>query len=315
MSGVKVKDIAYGRLQAPDLDVMEEFLTNFGMVRVGRTANALYMRGTDPAHHIHVTEKGPAKFIGLAWYAQNEDGLKAAAKLPGASGIETIDEPGGGRRVRLKEPNGYQIEIVHGIEALPPVPVRYQQVNSGVEPIKRAGETMRLRKGPSQVKRIAHGVVASPDVLGTTKWFRENLGLLRSDDVYIGSPDNILGTFSRADCGDEYVDHHAFFCFKHDHAGLNHLSFEVHDIDDVFLGHEHLQRLGKYEHLWGIGRHLLGSQVYDYWADPWGRGHEHWADSDRLNAKNGGNMVPIEEGLASQWGDQPPEKFMHLASP
>jgi catechol 2,3-dioxygenase-like lactoylglutathione lyase family enzyme len=315
MSGVKVKDIAYGRLQAPDLDVMEEFLTNFGMVRAARTATALYMRGTDPAHHLHVTEKGPAKFIGLAWYAQNEEVLKAAAKLPGASGIETIDEPGGGRRVRLKEPNGYKIEIVHGIEALPPVPVRYQQVNSGVEPIKRAGETMRLRKGPSQVKRIAHGVIASPDVLGTTKWFRENLGLIRSDDVYIGTPDNILGTFSRADCGDEYVDHHAFFCFKHDHAGLNHLSFEVHDIDDVFLGHEHLKRLGKYEHLWGIGRHLLGSQVYDYWADPWGRGHEHWADSDRLNAKNGGNMVPIEEGLASQWGEQPPEKFMHLATP
>jgi catechol 2,3-dioxygenase-like lactoylglutathione lyase family enzyme len=315
MPGVKVKDIAYGRLRAPDLDVMEEFLTNFGMVRAARTATALYMRGTDPAHHLHVTEKGPAKFMGLAWYAQNEEGLTAAAKLPGASGIETIDEPGGGRRVRLTEPNGYQIEIVHGIEALPPVPVRYQEVNSGVAPIKRAGETMRLRKGPSQVKRIAHGVIASPDVLGTTQWFRENLGLIRSDDVYIGAPDNILGTFSRADCGDEYVDHHAFFCFKHDHAGLNHLSFEVHDIDDVFLGHEHLKRLGKYEHLWGIGRHLLGSQVYDYWADPWGRGHEHWADSDRLNAKNGGNMVSIEEGLASQWGEQPPEKFMHLATP
>jgi hypothetical protein len=315
MSGVKVRDIAFGRLQAPDLDAMEEFLTNFGMARAARTADALYMRGTDPSHHIHVTHKGPAKFVGLAWHAPSEDALKEAAKLPGASAVETIDEPGGGRRVRLKEPNGYQIEIVHGIETPASIPVRYQHINSGVDPIKRAGETMRLRKGPSQVKRIAHGVIASPDVLGTTKWFRENLGLVRSDDVYIGSHDNILGTFSRADCGDDYVDHHAFFCFKHDHAGLNHLSFEVHDIDDVFLGHEHLNRIGKYEHLWGIGRHLLGSQVYDYWADPWGRGHEHWADSDRLNAKNGGNLVPIEEGLASQWGEQPPEKFMHLASP
>lgn len=315
MASLKVKDIAYGRLQAPDLDAMEEFLTNFGMVRAARTANALYMRGTDPSHHLHVTEKGEPRFVGLAWHAPNEDALKAAAKLPGASGIENIDEPGGGKRVRLKEPNGYQIEVVFGMDEVAPLPVRYQEVNSGVEPIKRAGETMRLRKGPSQVKRIAHGVIASPDVLGTTNWFRDTLGLIRSDDVYVGDHNNILGTFSRADCGDDYVDHHAFFCFKHDHAGLNHLSFEVHDIDDVFLGHEHLKRVGKYEHLWGIGRHLLGSQVYDYWADPWGRGHEHWADSDRLNVKNGGNLVPIEEGLASQWGEQPPEKFMHLASP
>jgi catechol 2,3-dioxygenase-like lactoylglutathione lyase family enzyme len=315
MAALKVRDIAFGRLKAPDLDAMEEFLTNFGMVRVERTPTALYMRGTDPANHLHVTEKGDARFVGLAWYAANEDDLKQAAKLPGASGIETIDEPGGGKRVRLKEPNGYQIEIVHGIKPLAPIPVQYQQVNSGVEPVRRANEVMRLRKGPSRVKRIAHGVIATPDVVGTTRWFRETLGLICSDDVYIGTKDNLLGTFSRADCGDEFVDHHAFFCFKHDHAGLNHLSFEVHDIDDVFLGHEHLKRMGKYEHLWGIGRHLLGSQVYDYWADPWGRGHEHWADSDRLNARTRGNLVPIEEGLASQWGEQPPEKFMHLASP
>ncbi len=65
MPCIKVTDIAYGRLRAPDLDVMEEFLTRFGMMRSERTATALYMRGTDPAHHIHVTEKGEPKFVGL----------------------------------------------------------------------------------------------------------------------------------------------------------------------------------------------------------------------------------------------------------
>ena len=43
--------------------------------------------------------------------------------------------------------------------------------------------------------------------------------------------------------------------------------------------------------MWGLGRHVLGSQVYDYWSDPWGRVHEHWADSDRLNVANGSNLV------------------------
>jgi hypothetical protein len=38
----------------------------------------------------------------------NEDDLATISKLPGASGIETIDEPGGGKRVRLMEPNGYK---------------------------------------------------------------------------------------------------------------------------------------------------------------------------------------------------------------
>ena len=88
------------------------------MHRAERTANALYMRGTDPAHHLHVTEKGDPKFVGIAYYVDNEDDLKKLAKAPGATGVENIDEPGGGKRVRLTEPNGYQIEVVCGIEQL-----------------------------------------------------------------------------------------------------------------------------------------------------------------------------------------------------
>ena len=64
MAWIKAQDIAYGRLTAPDLDLMEEFLMRFGMRRVERTNNALYMRGTDPSHHLHVTEKGAPRFVG-----------------------------------------------------------------------------------------------------------------------------------------------------------------------------------------------------------------------------------------------------------
>jgi catechol 2,3-dioxygenase-like lactoylglutathione lyase family enzyme len=315
MPHIKVSDIAYGRLRAPDLDVAEEFLTRFGMKRADRTANALYMRGTDPAHHIHVTEKGEPKFVGLAYYAESEDDLKRLAKAPGASAVEAIDEPGGGKRVRLTEPNGYQIEVVHGIAALPAIETRRQKLNTGEAPLSRAGELMRLPKGPSHVKRIGHGVLMTPRFHETVGWFREMLGFVCSDDVYAGEKDNLIGSFNRCDRGDDYVDHHVFFCLNHAKTGLNHLSFEVPDIDDVAMGHDYLAQFGKYEHMWGIGRHVLGSQVYDYWADPWMRVHEHWSDSDRLNAANGSNLMSIEEGFQSQWGEPPPEKFIHNVSP
>jgi len=315
MAGIKVRDLAYGRIRSPDLDAQEAFLTAFGMVRTARTPTALYMRGTDPVHHIHVTEKGDPGFIGFAWQVSSEDDLKAIAKLPGASGIETIDEPGGGRRVRLTEPNGYAIEVVHGIESVQPIHVDRQAINSAQAPLNRAGEVIRFPQGPSTVKRIGHAVLGSPKNTETVRWFRETLGLIGSDDVYAGEKDNIIGQFSRVDAGDDYVDHHAFFCMRNTRAGLNHFSFEVQDIDDVFMGHEYLTGLAKYEHMWGIGRHLLGSQVYDYWADPWGRVHEHWADTDRLNVHNGSNMVSAEEGLRSQWGTRPPEKFIGHVSP
>ena len=66
-------------------------MTRFGLVKSARTSNALYMRGTDPPHHIHVTEKGEPKFVGLAYYAASEEDLQKVAKVPGASGIENID--------------------------------------------------------------------------------------------------------------------------------------------------------------------------------------------------------------------------------
>src|SRR5438552_11366270 len=190
-----------------------------------------------------------------------------------------------------------------------------QKLNTGEDPLLRAGELMRLPKGPSHVKRIGHGVMMTPKFRETVDWFREMLGFVCSDDVYAGEKNNLIGSFNRCDRGDTYVDHHVFFCLNHAKTGLNHLSFEVSDIDDVAVGHDYLAQFGKYEHMWGIGRHVLGSQVYDYWADPWGRVHEHWADSDRLNRANGSNLVPAEEALTSQWGEAPPKKFIDHASP
>jgi len=102
MPVIKVRELAYGRLRAPDLDAMEEFLTHFGLTRSARTPTALYMRGTDPRHHLHVTEKGDPAFVGFAYLAAGEEDLARLAKAPGASVVESIDEPGGGQRVRLR---------------------------------------------------------------------------------------------------------------------------------------------------------------------------------------------------------------------
>ena len=315
MAAIKVANFAFARMEAPDLDEMEEFLTHFGLVRAVRTADALYMRGTDDHHHLHVAHKGGTKFIGFAYHAADEDDLKRIAKLPGASGIEALDEPGGGKRVRLTEPNGYQIEVIAGMQSVKPVKIARDELNTAREPVRRAGKVMRLSKSPTSVQRIGHGVLSTPKVKETLAWFRGTLGMLRSDDVYAGDKDNIIGGFSRLDRGEDYVDHHVLFCVRNEKTGLNHVSYEVQDIDCVFQDHEYLKRLGKYDHMWGIGRHLLGSQVYDYWCDPWGRVHERWADTDRLNAANGGNLLSAEEGFQSQWGARPPDRFLGHASP
>jgi catechol 2,3-dioxygenase-like lactoylglutathione lyase family enzyme len=159
-------------------------------------------------------------------------------------------------------------------------------------------------------------VLGTPKIREALAWFRDTLGFICSDDVYAGDKDNLIRSFNRCDRGEEYVDHHSLFVLANPpHAGLNHISFEVYDVDDVFMEHEHLRGKGQYEHMGGIGRHTLGSQIYDDWADPWGRVHEHWADSDRINIDNGSNLEPAEIGLASQWGERVPEKMLTRVTP
>ena len=197
-----------------------------------------------------------------------------------------------------------------GVEPAGPIEVRRQAINSAAQPLQRAGEPFRLKRGePTPVKRLAHVVLGSPIVRETVDWFHATLGTISSDEVVAGPAKKLIGSFIRIDNGDEYVDHHAVFVIANPTAGLQHISFEVPDVDAVFADHHHLKSLGKYEHMWGIGRHLLGSQIFDYWADPYGYSHEHWADSDRLNASHEMTTWEAHEGMVTQWGEEPPERF------
>ena len=101
--------------------------------------------------------------------------------------------------------------------------------------------------------------------------FRE-LGLLVTN--YIMGPDGSdhMGAFMRADTGDIPADHHILnnvqFPGEGDFAPYGHAGYEVSgSVDDLMAGHHHLKSVDKYPHEWGIGRHLLGSQMYDYWRD------------------------------------------------
>jgi Glyoxalase/Bleomycin resistance protein/Dioxygenase superfamily len=251
----------------------------------------------------------------LAFFVKSEADLRKFAKVPGASGVEEIDEPGGGKRVRIDDPHGYQMEVVWGMKQSKPLKTRENVLNWVDKKIRRAGELMRLPRGPSQVKRIAHAVIMAQQATEKIKWYREMFGFVLTDEVYAGPKDNVIFSFNRCDRGETYVDHHTLLCIEGPKVGLNHISFEVQNFDDVMLGHEHLQEANKYKHVWGIGRHVLGSQIFDYWQDPWNRVHEHWTDTDMLNIHYKSKRVAAEEGLNSQWGEPVPHELTEHATP
>jgi hypothetical protein len=66
-------------------------------------------------------------------------------------------------------------------------------------------------------------------------------------------------------------------------------------------GHTHLASGGRH-HQWGIGRHILGSQIYDYWRDPFGHVVEHWTDGDLFNNATPPNIAGLASVVDSHWG-------------
>jgi catechol 2,3-dioxygenase-like lactoylglutathione lyase family enzyme len=304
---IKVKDIAYARFAAPDLDAMERFVTDFGLVVTARRDDVLYARGTDPSPYLHITERGDAGFRGVAFEAASADDLLAAAKLEGASPVEKIDAPGGGQRVRFTDPDGYAIEVVHGRELLPPLAVRSAAPLNRGSDRQRRGALQRVQAGPSSVKRVGHAGLRVRDFRRSEAWYQSRFGFLSSDEVYLGAPDNVIAAFMRCDRGDVHTDHHTLVCVGvgEGEVGLDHVAFEVEDFDAVMVGHEHLKQ-ASYEHKMGVGRHILGSQVYDYWRDPWGHVLEHFTDGDLLNDRYETGVHDPAAALGSQWGTLTP---------
>lgn len=305
---VKVSDIAYVTYQVTDLEKTEAFLTDFGMECSGRTETALYMRAGEGDRYVHVSIKGAEpRFLGLGFKVEDRSDLEAAARIPGASQIETIDAPGGGNRVRLTGPDGYQIDVVHDIAQVTVRDVALTRYNLGNEP-QRVNTVRRSPSAPADIRRISHAALYVSDAKAATEWFTANLGLLVSDYVDLPDGAGLAACFMRADKGKAPSDHHTLAAIQTEERGIHHSSFWVQDFDTLHQGQDWLLEKGhRHEH--GIGRHNLGSQVFDYWRDPDGFLLERFVDGDVFDNSVPPGRHPASMDAFFQWGPKPKPTF------
>lgn len=300
---IKVEDIAHVRFAAPDHAGMRSFLEDFGMT-VFAEGGRLYGRGSDGRPFVHVTQPGDAKFLAVGLRAEN---IAALEKLAAAEGVpvEELQEPGGGKIVRLTDPDGYGVEVVAGqAKAEASLPFADSPRNTAAAK-PRLRQTVRLDHAPAHVRRIGHAVLKVRDFRVSETWYKDRFGFLTSDEVE-ASKDVPLGAFMRCDRGDRPADHHTLFLAQFPgELGLLHAAFEVANLDDLMLGHQHL-KAKKREAAWGVGRHIMGSQIFDYWKDPFGNELEHWTDGDLFTAADPPQKQPMSALLAVQWGSPHP---------
>jgi catechol 2,3-dioxygenase-like lactoylglutathione lyase family enzyme len=303
---IRVDAMTFVRFRRADPQRMDAFLRDFGFVPVERIGNAQYYRGAgDTPFLISVEAGNEDAFLGFGASvreAADLDRLAAATRLP----VEEVSTPGGGRRVRLTDPDGLIVDVVHGAKTREPLfqPTELGSVNS---PFRKArvNTTVRPPLRPSPIFKVGHVVLERTDFDRAVRWYMRHLGILPSDVQVIEDGSPMLGFF-RLNRGAEPADHHSVAIFGGPGTKLLHVSFETFDIDSVGQGHQYLRAKG-WTHHWGVGRHNLGSQFFDYWKDPSGDEWEHYADGDVLDASQKTGYHRLTRGSLWTWGDDLPD--------
>ncbi|WP_436535660.1 VOC family protein [Actinoplanes sp. HUAS TT8] len=307
---IKVEDLAWLEFEKPDLDAAERFAHDFGFSTAYRTGQELHLRGTIAGTQCVIIRRGPrSRFVGPAFRAAGVDDLRRLARETGA----TVDERrgvGGGAVVELRDPSGMPVRVVAGVESLPELP-RQAPLPLNFGTVRRTNTPQRPERAPARIERLGHVVVETPSFARNLDWYLHHLGLIVSDFLYFPGQRDRGPTmaFIRCDRGGTPADHHTLAMHLGPAPRYVHSAYQVADLDAVAAGGEFLKQRG-YHRAWGIGRHIQGSQIFDYWRDPDSVMVEHFADGDLFDNSIAAGWAQMSASGLAQWGPSVTRDFL-----
>jgi glyoxalase/bleomycin resistance protein/dioxygenase superfamily protein len=311
---IKVADLAWLEFEKPDLDRAEVFARDFGFGVAARTEHELWLRGTLAGSPCMVIRKGrTSRFVGPAFRAAERADLDRLARATG-SDVRDLDgtgAPGDGRAVDLLDPSGFPVRVVHCGEDLPALPEQGPLLLNFGTDHRRTNATQRPPREPSRIQRLGH-VVLETRVFGRAlDWYLDTLGMIVSDFLFLDGQRERGPTmaFIRCDRGTLAVDHHTLAMHLGPGNGYVHSAYQVTGLDSIAAGGEYLNERG-YKRSWGIGRHIQGSQLFDYWRDPDRFMLEHFADGDLFSRDLEPGWAPMSTSGLAQWGPPATRDFL-----
>ena len=310
---IKVADIAWLEFEKPDLDRAETFARAFGFTTVLRTADELQLRGTDAGSPCVLLRRGPrSRFVGTAFRAADEVDVLRLADAVGATAT-ALPESLGGLSVDLVDPSGLPVRVVAGMHDLPELTAQRPHVYNIGHQLNRANATQRPPRPPANVQRLGHVVLQTTKYAEALDFYLENLGLIVSDFLYYTGQRarGPVMSFIRCDRGSTPTDHHTLALALGPASRYVHSAYQVCDLDALAAGGEYLRERG-YFRSWGIGRHIQGSQLFDYWRDPDGFLVEHFADGDMFDNTLEPGWAPFTATGLAQWGPPVTKDFLGI---
>lgn len=247
----------------PNVAETAAYYRDFGLGPAGRNTFAT----ADGGEQLRLVHAPTRRLVELGVGAADPDDLgRAAASLTRightaalAGGVLTAQDPGTGVRVRLS--------VADPIERAAEPPPAYNGPGRATRTDARAPGVERT--APVRPRKLGHVVLGSTDQEASQRFFTDGLGFRISDEV----PG--IAAFLRCS-----TDHHNVLVQPAPVPFLHHTSWEVEDVDEIGRGAHHMLEGHPERHVWGLGRHHIGSNFFWYLKDPAGNFSEYYSDLD-----------------------------------
>lgn len=157
-----------------------------------------------------------------------------------------------------------------------------------------------LRNTSVRPRKLGHVVFGSTDQPTSERFFTEGLGFKVSD--------RIPGVAAFLRCS---TDHHNVLVQQAPVPLLHHTSWQVDDVDEVGRGASAMLAKDPARHVWGLGRHHIGSNFFWYLKDPAGNFSEYYSDMDCVLDDQLWTPEDWTDARALySWGPPPPPSFL-----
>ncbi len=256
MMNDKVCGVRSIELGVRDLHQSAEFYGKvWALEEVAADGDGIHFRGTGGEHHVLTIRQRPKpSLLGVHFAAADRasvDRLCEKAKGYGAK-VDRAPGPlpgaaGGGYGFRFETPEGLPMTISSDCVQHPNV------VSDRSRPTK-----------------ISHVVLNSAHTDDQRSFFIDVLGFKHSDSTK-------MMEFLRCS-----ADHHSVALFRSNGPSLNHVAYELPNIDGLMRGAGRVKQSG-FDIEWGVGRHGPGNNVFSYFLEPDGFVAEYTTELDQVD--------------------------------
>jgi catechol 2,3-dioxygenase-like lactoylglutathione lyase family enzyme len=248
----------------PNVDETCRYYAEFGLIRNGARFST-----RDGGEQLRIIERPTRRLVELHIGADDPDDVDRVSEQLRGLGVAIERDP----------TSVSALEVHSGARVIVKITPRVTQERAAIEPINGPGCSQRqnrrapgiLRHEPIRPRKLGHVVIGTPDAEASQRFFIDGVGFKISDEV------RGLAAFMRCS-----TDHHNLLIQPAPVAFLHHTSWQVDDVDEVGRGAMMMLEGHPERHVWGLGRHFVGSNFFWYLRDPAGNFSEYYSDMDSI---------------------------------